>query len=154
MSPAPYVRITWLSTVKTIPGSFILTQSETHPMVWYGDSVRKVEDWLTKRLLNWRTELVGNKMRRGRTREKWLDVVEWDAATTGVGRDLEEAAVDRIRWLNMLALLTSWTSVHLSVLRCVWSRVGGKTLVIFHGAASAQESSGHRPLYQGERPPG
>jgi hypothetical protein len=28
---------------------------------------------------------------------RWLDVVERDAATTGVGKDLEEAAVDQTR---------------------------------------------------------
>jgi hypothetical protein len=40
-------------------------------------------------------ELVVGKRRCGRTRVRWLDdVVERDAASTGVGKDLEEAAAD------------------------------------------------------------
>jgi hypothetical protein len=68
------------------------------------------EDRLPKRLLHWRPELVGGKRRRRRTRVRWLDVGEWDAATTGmtgIDRDLEEAAADRKGWRNIIELLMS-----------------------------------------------
>jgi hypothetical protein len=49
---------------------------------------------------------------------RWLDdVVERDAASTGVGKDLEEAAADWTHWRNMLARLLS--SLLLKV-RCLW----------------------------------
>jgi hypothetical protein len=44
----------------------------------------------------------GGKRRGGKTRVKWLDIVEGDAANTGLGRDHEEAAADRTRWRNMV----------------------------------------------------
>jgi hypothetical protein len=57
--------------------------------------VRRLKEELPKRLLHRHTELVGGKRRRG-TRMRLLDRVEQDAAaTTGVGRDLEEVVVDR-----------------------------------------------------------
>lgn len=74
---------------------------------WYGHVVRMEDGRLPKRLMQWRPELVGGKRRRGRTRVRWLDVVKRDAATAGVGGDLEEAAADRTQWRNMLALLMS-----------------------------------------------
>jgi hypothetical protein len=49
------------------------------------------DDRLPKRLLHWRPELDGGKRRRRRIL-RGLDVVKRDAATTGAGRDIEEAA--------------------------------------------------------------